>query len=107
MRMVCPHCGTWARCRDSLQLTDTSRQSTHQCMNVECGHTFVAVSTINHTLSPSAMPNPRVILPLSSHIRRPVLAHQLAAMPSAEHQPTSTAARAMTRDLFEAPPPAG
>lgn len=107
MRMVCPHCKSWARCRDSLQLTATARQSMHQCMNVECGHTFVVVSTINHTLSPSAMPDPRVILPLSSHIRRPLLAQQIAAMPTAEHTPISAAARAMTRDLFEASPAAG
>ena len=98
MRMMCPHCKDMAYTRSSLQLTGTSRETIFACRNPECGHTFTAVTEINRTLSPSAMPDPRVVLPLSSHVQRGLLAHQLQAMPGAPYTQKSPP---VTRDLFE------
>ena len=38
--------------------------ATYQCSNVECGHTFKAGFEIIATISPSAMPNPAIVLPM-------------------------------------------
>ena len=107
MKMKCPHCKSWSFTRSSTQLTDTSRESFLVCRNFECGHTFSVVSTINRTISPSATPNPKVVLPMSSHIQRQLIAHQLQSMPAAEYTPTSKSARQTTGDLFEADPRTG
>ncbi|WP_322784614.1 Ogr/Delta-like zinc finger protein [Verminephrobacter aporrectodeae] len=101
--MRCPHCKAWSSIRSSIQVTDTSRESIFVCRDPECGHSFSAVTTINRTLSLSSKPNSRVILPLSSHIKRALVAQQLAAMPVSEYQPINSPPS--TRDLFEPPPP--
>jgi hypothetical protein len=38
--------------------------ATYQCSNVDCGHTFKAGFEIIATISPSAMPNPAIVLPM-------------------------------------------
>ena len=86
MRMMCPHCNEHAYTRTSLQLTITSRETIFQCRNFECGHVFSAVTEINRTISPSAIPNPMVILPMSTHIKRKLLQTQLDAMPSSQYE---------------------
>nr|WP_180317985.1 ogr/Delta-like zinc finger family protein [Delftia acidovorans] len=96
MRMMCPHCQEHAYTRTSLQLTSTSRETIFQCRNFECGHVFSAVTEINRTISPSAIPNPAVVLPMSTHIKRKLLQTQLDAMPSSQYQPGSHAAPAAT-----------
>ena len=82
MRTMCPHCERTAYTRTSMQLTNTSRETIFVCKNFYCGHVFSAVTEINRTLSPSAIPNPMVILPMSTHIKRKLLQTQLDAMPS-------------------------
>ncbi|MFG0641901.1 MULTISPECIES: ogr/Delta-like zinc finger family protein [Delftia] len=99
MRMMCPHCNEHAYTRTSLQLTNTSRETIFQCRNFECGHVFSAVTEINRTISPSAIPNPGVVLPMSTHIKRREVARQMAAMPLSEfnaqqHRCTDAAAQA-------------
>ncbi len=101
MRMMCPHCKDWAYTRSSSQVTNTTRESFYMCRNFECGHTFSVVSTINRTISPSATPDPAVVLPMSTHIQRQLLQHQLQVMPSAAYTPTK--AKPMNRDLFDEP----
>ncbi len=105
MKMLCPHCKDWAFTRSSTQMTNTSRESFYVCRNFECGHTFSVVSTINRTISPSATPDPTVVLPMSSHIQRTLLQHQLQAMPIATYLPTLS--RPMNRDLFDSDPRPG
>ena len=105
MRMMCPHCKQNAYTRSSGQLTNTSRETIFYCRNYECGHVFSAVTEINRTISPSATPDPTVVLPLSSHIKRALLQQQLQSMPSADYQPRN--GDFVTGDLFSAMPAAG
>ena len=105
MRMMCPHCKQNAYTRHSGQLTNTSRETIFYCRNYECGHVFSAVTEINRTISPSATPDPSVVLPLSSHIKRALLQQQLQAMPAADYRPRN--AGFVTGDLFDAVPATG
>ena len=86
MRMMRPHCERPAYTRTSMQLTNTGRETIFVCKNFYCGHVFSAVTEINRTLSPSAIPNPMVILPMSTHIKRKLLQTQLDAMPSSQYE---------------------
>jgi len=43
------------------------------CTNVECGHTYVVNMEFARTLSPLAIPNLSLHLPLSSHVRERLL----------------------------------
>lgn len=61
----CPHCDERAFCRSSERLSSTYREITYACADVHCGHTFVAGLSIIRTLSPSAMPNPAINLPIA------------------------------------------
>ena len=105
MRMMCPHCKQNAYTRHSGQLTSTSRETIFHCRNYECGHVFSAVTEINRTISPSATPDPTVVLPMSSHIKRALLQQQLQSMPSADYKPRHGGF--VTGDLFAAMPAAG
>lgn len=96
--MHCPHCRHVAVARSSNVLTSTSRDLFYQCTNVDCGHTFRAVLEVNCTISPSAMPDPRVIIPLSKHVRRAMLAELMARAPGADYTPSQSG---QTDDLFE------
>jgi hypothetical protein len=98
IQMHCPHCRAWAIARSSNVLTSTSRDLFYQCSNVDCGHTFRAVLEVNCTISPSAMPDPRVVIPLSKHVRRTLLAEQMQRMPASDYMPDT---RGQTGELFE------
>lgn len=87
MRMRCPHCESLAVTRTSQQITNLTRESYFACSNTECGHVFVAVTEVNRTVSPSAIPNPKVRLPLSAHVRRRILVEQLQTLPVAASPP--------------------
>lgn len=65
----CPHCGARAIIRTSEQMSQTMRQLTYQCRDPECGHTFLVGAEILRTLSPSAKPNPTVLLPISQIVK--------------------------------------
>lgn len=100
MKMRCPHCQAWASMRTSRELSELSREQTFACRNVECGHTFTALTTIDRTLSPSAIPNPRVSLPLSRHVERNLISAVLTTAATADYTPRFPSAR--TIDLFGA-----
>lgn len=85
-------------------MTLLTKESIYQCSNPECGHSFVALTEIVRTLSPSAMPDPSVNLPLSSHVRRDLLKAIVDLAETAEHQrqyPTQP----VNGDLFAGGPP--
>ena len=77
MRLKCPHCGHPAHIRTTEPITNLLVKHYFTCTNHMCGHTFVGATEITYTLSPSATPNPDVLLPLSQHVRRGVLTRQL------------------------------
>ena len=53
----------------------TLREIVYACLDPECGHTYVAHLEAIRTLSPSAKPNCKVMLPISQHIRARVMQH--------------------------------
>jgi hypothetical protein len=61
-RVTCPHCEAAAHVRSSRAVTDMVRQLFYACTNFECGCTFGAQLEITHQISPSARPNPAVML---------------------------------------------
>ncbi|MFI9652918.1 ogr/Delta-like zinc finger family protein [Guyparkeria sp. GHLCS8-2] len=68
--LICPHCQSKARVGKSTQVTPTYKELRCTCANDECGYVWVACITPVRTLSPSAVPDPDVAIPLSPHIRR-------------------------------------
>lgn len=87
MKMRCPHCKSTAHIRSSQEISELSRESYLACTNTACGHTFAAFTEINRTLSPSAIPDPKVRLPMSQHVRRRVLVEQLQTLPTSHMPP--------------------
>lgn len=75
--MRCPHCRSRATARTSSELSPLFREITFTCRNHECGHVFVAGLEVLRTLSPSAIPDPGVRIPLSPHVRRQAIADLL------------------------------
>lgn len=103
-RWACPHCRASSEIRTSRMLTATLRESIYACTNVECGHTYVVMAEVARTLSPSATPDPRVVLPLSSHVQRAMLRAVLDCADEQAHEALFTPAR--TPDLFASAPAA-
>lgn len=64
----CPHCRHRAVARTSREMSITMREITFVCKNLQCGHIWVATLEAARTVSPSAIPNLAVRLPLSPHI---------------------------------------
>ncbi|HZH44279.1 MAG TPA: ogr/Delta-like zinc finger family protein [Lysobacter sp.] len=75
--MHCPHCKHPARARTSTAMSPLYREVTYTCLNVHCGHVFVCGLEAIRTLSPSAIPDPEINLPLSRHVRQRLLLQQL------------------------------
>lgn len=75
MRIVirCPHCDAGATARSSRQLSKTLREIVYQCVDPECGHTYVANLEAVRTLSPSAKPRTEVRLPISPAVLHRVM----------------------------------
>lgn len=67
----CPHCGERSIVRDSVAVTDMVRELRLNCMNDECGHTFVAQLSIVRTIRPAARPKLSVNLPFGEWRKRP------------------------------------
>ena len=61
MRIVCK-CGHKGKIRDSKELSPDFVTIYGQCLDVHCGHTWVAHLTFSHTLSPSAQTFDRLLL---------------------------------------------
>lgn len=102
-RLECPHCERPSIIRSSRRMSKLTREIAYCCLNPECGHTFVAMTEIVRTLSPSATPDPSVHLPLSSHVRRDLLRAQMDYAHLSPHSPMFT--KPVTGDLFAAGPP--
>ncbi len=65
MRIKCPHCGSAARIRTSRRISDLTVEHSLQCQNLDCAHTWVALTSAVRTIAPSMTPNPKVYIPLS------------------------------------------
>jgi hypothetical protein len=75
--MRCPHCRQPSWIRKSEEMTTLFREVTYTCSNTDCGHVFVCSLEVARTLSPSAIPDPEIHIPLSPHVNRRQLALQL------------------------------
>jgi hypothetical protein len=71
--ICCPHCKSRAVARSSQEKTETMREITYQCIDAECGYTYVAALEIVRGLSPSGKPSQTVRVPMSQHIRERVM----------------------------------
>lgn len=67
---ACPHCGWASVIRSSEQKAPTYSEQLRLCQNPLCGHIWIDAVEAHRTLSPSAIPNPEVFIPLSKHIKR-------------------------------------
>lgn len=67
----CPHCRSTALRRTSREVTATFRELFYICRNPACGHTFKATLAYEYGLSPSAIPDPSVNLPMRTMERLP------------------------------------
>lgn len=65
----CPHCNSRPFVRSSRFFSPTLRELVFICSNAECGHSYAANLEVVRTLSPSAMPNPDIRLPMSPHTK--------------------------------------
>lgn len=101
MRFRCPHCDTISTVRTSEAMSPTVTWMYVQCANLNCGHTWRVDAAASVTISPSARPNPRVLLPMSNHVQRTALAHLLERSPSVEVNPVG----AQPMPLFDSPEP--
>lgn len=90
MRLRCPHCDSLGSICTTKALSATVSQHYVMCGNAECGHTWRATTEADMTLSPSATPDPAVLLPLSSHMRRDVIAQQIRSASTADYTPVRT-----------------
>lgn len=70
LSIKCPHCRSRAAFVKSREMSGTMREVTYRCTNEYCGHVYVAALEVIRTLSPSAIPDPQVHIPLSRHVRR-------------------------------------
>jgi hypothetical protein len=69
----CPHCNVPAKIRTSREITITVREIYFTCRTPACNHSFVAQLTYVHGLSPSAIPDPRIDLPMRTIPRQQVI----------------------------------
>lgn len=90
----CPHCDSKCRIRGGRALTRLAREVRVQCLNVDCGHTFVGQFVITHTISQSACPREGVDLRVAPP-RRPI----------ANDNPSSEAPRIAKRERDADAPP--
>lgn len=80
----CPHCRMPMERRSSQEVAITLREIFFACPNAACGHTCKASLTYDYGLSPSAIPDPSVNLPMRPLPREAVvraIADALAAEP--------------------------
>ncbi|EPC02488.1 hypothetical protein L861_09050 [Litchfieldella anticariensis FP35 = DSM 16096] len=78
-RIPCPHCGESARIRKSQGLTPVYREAIIECRNEDCGWRGKVSIEITHTIAPSDIPNPTVVLPFVPRIQELVMAQKALA----------------------------
>lgn len=87
--MRCPHCKTPGDIRTSAEEAPTLRILYFNCRNPACGHTWRASLVYDFGLSPSAIPDPALDLPLNPVGRAAALrAMADAALRPDPNQPT-------------------
>jgi hypothetical protein len=69
----CPHCRTAGEIRSSTEAHPTLTVIYFSCRNPACGHTWRASLVYDFGLSPSAIPDPALDLPLKPLSRRDAL----------------------------------
>lgn len=79
---ICPHCKGPSWIRSSMQVTPSYSEQLRMCQNPLCGHIWVDGIEAVRTLSPSAVPDVDIRIPLSRHIRR----EQVVALMNQEEQ---------------------
>lgn len=80
---VCPHCGAPSIIRTSSTVTKEYSEQMRICQNPLCGHIWIDALHAIRTLSPSSVPDIKVHIPLSKHVRRERV---VAVMLQAEQQ---------------------
>ena len=80
---TCPHCGAPSVIRSSQQITKLYSEQLRICQNHLCGHVWVDGLESVRTLSPSAIPDPGIHIPMSRHVKRELV---IATMSQAEQQ---------------------
>lgn len=63
--IACPHCNAPSVIRTSEMVTPTSKDLFCLCQNPDCGFTWKGQISIVYGLSPSAIPNPHVEIPMA------------------------------------------
>lgn len=71
-RFKCPHCLSHLATRSSRSVSPIYKEKSLYCVNPECGATFKSESSLTAQISPSACPNPRVVLPRIAPRRRAI-----------------------------------
>ncbi|AZY54377.1 transcriptional regulator [Bordetella avium] len=77
MGQHCPHCGQFATVRTSEAASPLVRVLYFQCRDLTCGHTWVSHLEIVRTITPAALPNPNLNIPLST--RTEIINQRLAS----------------------------
>jgi hypothetical protein len=67
----CPHCNAPTFRRSSRLVMPTFREIFYQCRNFACGFTFKASLNVDYGITPSAVPNPAIDLPMRPMDRVP------------------------------------
>lgn len=62
--LLCPHCRFPTYRRTSKGVTGTFRDIFYKCRNVACGCSFKATLSIEYIITPSAIPDPEVTIPI-------------------------------------------
>jgi hypothetical protein len=71
LSMPCPHCEKRANVRSSQPMSRTLRELHFQCLDLECGHTWIAMLEAVRTVSPSGKPDPEIAAQLPFTPRLP------------------------------------
>lgn len=82
-RVACPHCDTPSELRDMWRKGPLQWQASYRCDNDECGHTFLTSIELVRRLKASALQNPALDLPMSTHVRE--LAEAQGEVPAQSH----------------------
>lgn len=86
-RLPCPDCGSPCKIRTSEQMSKLTRAYKYQCTNVDCGGCYGATMEINRIISTSAIPDPKLNLPVSKNIKRDVIKAQMEFARTAQNEP--------------------
>lgn len=87
--ITCPHCDGRVRTQTSRRLSTLVREIYFECIDVDCGHRFVAQLGIVRTLVPSLKPRTDVRLPIVDRRANDIIVQPKPAMASAAPAPST------------------